>query len=96
MTIREKVARAIGEARTPTGRELRGDDLAHLVAYHGPEATAAITAFLEAAAEEGWRMCRDEATEEMVVAGCRHENMGDMAGRYHAMLAAADEFEWDK
>ena len=30
-----------------------------------------------------------EPTEEMVVAGCRHENMGDMAGRYNAMLNAA-------
>ena len=29
-----------------------------------------------------------EPTESMVIAGCRHENMGDMAGRYAAMLAA--------
>lgn len=30
-----------------------------------------------------------EATEAMVVAGCRHENMGDMAGRWQAMIDAA-------
>lgn len=30
-----------------------------------------------------------EPTEAMVIAGCRHENMGDMAGRYKAMIAAA-------
>lgn len=31
----------------------------------------------------------EEPTEAMVVAGCRHENMGDMAGRYKAMRHAA-------
>ncbi len=30
-----------------------------------------------------------EPTEEMVVAGCRHENLGDMAGRWAAMIDAA-------
>ena len=40
-----------------------------------------------------WIVQPDEATEEMVVAGCQHENMGDMAGRYHAMLAVAPKFE---
>jgi len=30
-----------------------------------------------------------EPTEEMIIAGCNHANMGDMAGRYKAMLAAA-------
>lgn len=27
-----------------------------------------------------------EPTEAMVIAGCRHENMGDMAGRWQAMV----------
>lgn len=30
-----------------------------------------------------------EPTEAMVIAGCRHENMGDMAGRYDAMIDEA-------
>lgn len=30
-----------------------------------------------------------EPTESMVVAGVRHENMGDMAGRWKAMIEAA-------
>ena len=44
-----------------------------------------IIAAVEAA---GWRVVPEEPTEEMVIAGCRHEEMGDMAGRYKAMLAA--------
>lgn len=30
-----------------------------------------------------------EPSEEMVIAGCRHENMGDMAGRWSAMIDEA-------
>lgn len=30
-----------------------------------------------------------DPTEAMVAAGCRHENMGDMAGRFNAMIDAA-------
>lgn len=30
-----------------------------------------------------------EPTEAMIVAGCRHENMGDMAGRWRAMVDEA-------
>lgn len=30
-----------------------------------------------------------KATDVMVIAGCRHENMGDMAGRWSAMIDAA-------
>ena len=30
-----------------------------------------------------------EPTEEMVIAGCHHENIGDMAGRWAAMIDAA-------
>lgn len=32
-----------------------------------------------------------EPTDEMVIAGCQHENMGDMAGRYRAMIDAVLE-----
>ena len=83
ITIREKVTRAVNS------KAFDRFDTSTLV-------TLVITAFLEAAAEQGWHMRPDEATEEMAVAGCRHENMGDMAGRYGAMLAASPEFEWDK
>ena len=34
--------------------------------FSDKQATAAINAFLAAAAEEGWRMAKDEATEEMI------------------------------
>lgn len=37
---------------------------------------------------EGMTLVPREPTETMVIAGCRHENMGDMAGRYKAMIAA--------
>ena len=86
MTIREKVAIAIMEAN------------------HGVKGHAAITAFLKATAEEGWRMLPLEATETMRKAG--RQNSGDERGRtggpgdafeviWRAMLAAADEFEWE-
>lgn len=32
-----------------------------------------------------------EPIEDMVVAGCQHENMGDMAGRWQAMIDKALE-----
>ena len=58
----------------------------------------AITAFLEAAAEDGWHMRPDEATEEMAQQGklewWKHE--GSVEDVYRAMHAAAPEFEWDK
>ena len=59
-SIREKVSQAIVDARTPKGRELRGDDLAHAIAYHSVEAHAAIKAFLEAIAKKGLRIVPDE------------------------------------
>lgn len=40
---------------------------------------------------DGWKLVPLEPTEEMVIAGCRHENFGDMAGRYAAMLSAAPD-----
>ena len=70
-------------------------------------AQVAITAFLEAAAEEGWHMRPDKATEEMVgvvVDSCRAENieifrededaLPDVV--WNAMLVAAPKFEWDQ
>lgn len=41
------------------------------------------------AVPDGWQLVPKEPNEAMVVAGCRHENMGDMRGRYLAMLSAA-------
>ncbi len=52
---------------------------------------AAINAFLEAAAEQGWHMRPDEATEEMVGAV---QSGGWQVQDYRAMLAAAPEFKW--
>lgn len=47
-------------------------------------------------AKDSWRkaavrvlLAMLEPTESMVVAGVRHENMGDMAGRWKAMIEAA-------
>lgn len=54
-----------------------------------PEARADIEA-LDAA---GYVIAPKEPTEEMLIAGVHHENMGDMAGRYKAMLAAAQTKE---
>lgn len=45
--MEERVARAITEARTPKGRELRGDDLALAVAYNMRESRAAIKVIFE-------------------------------------------------
>ncbi len=54
-----------------------------------------INAFLAVAAEKGWHMRPDEATEEMAHAA-RHSPIGeDCLGPYHAMLAAAPEFKWE-
>ena len=99
MTIQEKVARAIAwRDLTDKGRKECAwpDDYAEseVKEYCGIAATA-IGVFLEAAAERGWRMAKDEATEEMVKAA---EPAPDywVENCYRAMLAAAPEFEWDK
>ena len=94
MTIREKVEQAV-RIQTPH---------IHSKRQYEYMSTAAITAFLEAAAEQGWRMCRDEATEEMA-----HKANGfdytspftmrqdsELMDKYRLMLAAGDKFEWDK
>ena len=72
-------------------------------------AHAAITAFLAAAAEEGWHMRPDEATRGMDAAMKLlvyelfidwQEDKEQLRSVYpkllSAMLAAAPEFEWDK
>jgi hypothetical protein len=76
MTIREKVAEAISYA-TVHGRPDPGQLYQCL-------ATAAIDAFLAAAAESGWHMRPDKAS--------KHWKGKD----YIAMLTAAPKFEWDK
>ena len=92
MTIREKVARAIclseGECRNCDGvvQHFRGvsrDGKVHERDRPCPyikDANAAITALLEAAAEEGWRMCRVEATEEMVKQAAKTPGMKAVDG----------------
>ena len=75
MTIREKVARAI--ARAQLERQYIGNlknigvviEIDHIWPEFTPEVTAAITAFLEAAAEKGWHLMKDEPTETMREAG---------------------------
>ena len=82
----ERVARAIC---CPTGCRTKP-----CVAQTGDcpiEAQAAITAYKAALADAGYVVVPREPTEEMVVAGCRHENMGDMAGRWKAMINAAED-----
>ena len=77
MTIPTKVARAIDDARFSSSFDA--------------QATAAINAFLAAAAEEGWHMRPDEATEEMVKVSGSY-----CPETYRAMLAASPKFEWNK
>jgi len=37
----------------------------------------------------GWQCVPSDPNTQMILAGLHHENMGDMEGRYKAMLAAA-------
>ena len=66
-------------------------------ANYGGKGIAAITAFLEAAAEQGWHMRPDEATPGMFMKPAEidenwRKNMG--LGRvYRTMLDAAPKFE---
>lgn len=46
-------------------------------------------ALLRRLTDEGLVVVPRKATEAMVIAGCRHENMGDMAGRWDAMVREA-------
>ena len=82
-STREKVAREIRQMMFETSNFPTSDEIA----------TAATNAFLKAAAEQGWHMRPDEATEEMIIAGGNHHHIGD---GYEAMHNAADEYAWDK
>lgn len=95
MTIREKVAQAIRQKTAEIDH--RPDVVQPDPMWFAHEfATATITAFLEAAAEQGWNMRPDEATEEMQMAAV-HVALNWEAQTWHAMLAAAPKFdEWDK
>ena len=102
--IQEKVALAICKdlwAKGLIDMELPPEDFllpATVTAY------AAITTFLKAAAEQGWHMRPDEATEEMKIEGedvVGWEDKGDqliigVESIFRAMLAAAPPFEWRK
>ena len=73
MTILEKVALALRRKCKEIERKprLQQRDAIWLASWFADEyATTAITAFLKAAAEEGWHMQRDEVTEEMRIANC--------------------------
>ena len=85
MSIQEKVARAICKDLWAKGLiDMESPPEAFLIPATAT-ATAAITAFLEAAAEQGWHLWPDKVTEE---AGLKNE---------HEMCPlAASDFEWDK
>jgi len=96
MTIREKVAQAIQFPDRGRAASIKANAIAGI----------AITAFLEAAAEDGWHMHPDKATREMVNSASKagyHSSDSDewsdreLAREYRAMLAdPTAEFEWDK
>lgn len=81
MTIREKVARALMDEGFVG---LGIEDIA-------------IIAFLEAAAEDGWHIWPDEATEEMLNSCPQAQSRGNVGrDRYRALRAASPEFKWNK
>lgn len=103
MTIREKVTREMYESWWQEIEGFNGDPYfgsnADLWKNWLPAADRTITAFLKAAAEDGWHMQRDEATEKMCDAGWDVQTIADkdhMATIHRAMQAASDEFELDK
>ena len=90
-SIREKVARAI------SGAEFMDCYSHHDWRGHEEEATAAIKAFLEAAAEQGWQLVPEDLTEEMIAAAeeLTGQKLGHVAMNmeWHIKLAAAPKFE---
>ena len=101
MTIREEVAHAIRQKTAEIDH--RPDVIQPDPMWFSHEfATAAINAFLTAAAEPdektgiSWHMRPDEATDEMVSNLWKPRHEHTEKGAYRAMLAAAPEFEWDK
>ena len=107
MNIIEKVALAICEDLWAKGMIDMELPPKHFLIPATLTARAAVEAFLEAAAEQGWHMRPDEATKEMILNGDEahwktHEDGTQMKIRpetnivYRTMLAAAPKFEWDK
>ncbi len=101
-SIRETVARALWEIEYGQDKAMGTWDGIpdHWRDEKREYATAAIMAFLEAAAEQGWHMRPDEPTGGMLSAADR---VGYHASHYHYMDAiiraasqAAPELEWDK
>ncbi len=105
MTICEKVAEAMwADTNDNCGGNWVAVETITQETYRS-NACVAIATFLTAAAEEGWHMRPDEATETMCKAGI--ENAGDERGRtggpddafkliWRAMLDTTDDFEWEK
>ena len=99
MNIREAVARAIYAAWWHEIEGFLGDPYfgsnANLWKNWLPAADAAITAFLDAAAKEGWSMYRDEATDAMLEAGMGEDGPNWPEPSWRAMCAASPKFELD-
>jgi hypothetical protein len=108
MSIRDKVARAIHSNPDPVWTIVDWNAMhPEAQALILRQADAAITAFLKAAAEQGWHMRPDRATKEMKIVGReslreieRLEEKPMMYVRaskvYADMAAAATEIEWNK
>ena len=98
MNILEKVARAIYEIWWHKIEGFAGDPYygsnAKLWQNWSPAADAAIHTFLETAAEQGWHMRPDKATEEMDTAGHKWCWENGAPKCWRDMLAAAPEFKW--
>lgn len=103
-SILETTAKAIYEKWFHEVKGFGGDP------YHGSNvglwknwelpANAAITAFLEVAAERGWSIRPDKATAEMIETVAAGSEMAGIRlliqGFDEALNAAAPPFEWDK
>ena len=70
--------------------------IAIMEADHGRKGHAAITAFLDAAAEQGWQMRRDEATGAMLEAGMGDDGPHWPEPCWRAMCAASPKFELEE
>lgn len=74
----ERIARAIHATK---------DDMTVYPWWHGNVDQCRLSRALARAAITAMR----EPTDGMVIAGCHHENLGDMAGRWQAMIDKALE-----
>ncbi len=94
--IQEKVALAICKDLWAKGLiDMESPPEAFLIPAY-VTADAAITAFLEAAADKGWHMRPDEAAEEMVTAGHGWCWLDGAPKCWRDMGKAAPPFEWRK